>query len=158
MNTITLSPALTENSTDISKWFDGFVAAIRADELQLVSGVADNKKREFWKPFLENNSLVIGARSRESGSMLIIPDLVADYLYKIRAQKIELVSLSLQLSDSKILVWAVVNDEDEQAMDQLFLQEAAINAKYGDYGFHISTTIVEKSDNCQTPSQFQPVM
>lgn len=158
MNAMTLSPILSENSTDIAKWFDSFVASIRVEELQLVSGIANMEKREFWKPFLENNSLEIGSRSRENGSRLIIPELVSDYLYGIKQRKVDLNSLSLQLSDSKILVWAVVNDDDEQAMDQLFLQEAVVNAKYGDYGFHISTTIVEKTDNCAIPSQFQSVI
>lgn len=158
MNAMTLSSTLSENSTDIAKWFDSFVASIRVEELQLVSGIANKEKHEFWKPFLENNSLEIGSRSRENGSRLIIPELVSDYLFGIKERKVDLNSLSLQLSDSKILVWAVVNDDDEQAMDQLFLQEAVVNAKYGDYGFHISTTIVEKTDNCATPSQFQSVI
>jgi hypothetical protein len=157
MNVMKPTPTLSA-STDISQWFDNFVASIRAEELQLVSGIAIQEKKDFWKPLLENNTLEIAARTREAGSMLIIPELVTDYINGFKLRDIKLFSLSLQLSDSNILVWAVVNDDDEATMDQLFLLEAEVNAKYSDYGLHISTTIMEKSDNCAIPSQFQPVI
>jgi hypothetical protein len=90
--------------------------------------------------------------------MLIIPELVTDYINGFKLREIKLSSLSLQLSDLNILVWAVVNDDDEETKDQLFLLEAEVNAKYSDYGLYISTTIMEKSDNCAIPSQFHPVI
>lgn len=142
-------------STDTSKWFDNLIASIRSEEIQLVCGIATQEKKDFWKPFFEDNHLEIAKRSRESASILLIPNLLADYVNGIKRRKIDLVSLSFQLSDSIILVWAVVNDDDELSMDNLFLQEAEVNAKYCDHGFHISTTIMEKSDNCPTPSHFQ---
>jgi hypothetical protein len=110
------------------------------------------KKQDFWKPFLENNMLEIARKNRESSGMLIISDLLANYFAGIKTRNIELKSLSFQLSDSKILVWSVVKDDDEATMDQLFLLEAEINAKYGEYGFHVSTTILEESDNCSATS------
>lgn len=152
-----MTPAvdILNKNTDITQWFDHFVASILSDEIQLVSGIATEDKKDFWKPFIEDNHLEIAKRSRESASILLIPNLLTDYVNGLKRRKIELVSLLFQLSDSIILVWAVVSDDDEQSMDALFLQEAEVNAKYSDHGFHISTTIMEKSDNCPTPSHFQ---
>ncbi len=149
---------LSEKSSDISKWFDELVSSIRVEEMQIVTGIAPKEKQDFWKPFLENNMLEIARKNRESSSMLIIPDLLANYFAGIKLRNIELKSLSFQLSDSKILVWTVVKDDDEATMDQLFLLEAEINAKYGNFGFHVSTTILEESDNCTVPSQFKSVI
>lgn len=152
-----ISPNLKDRNLDVSKWFDNFVASLRAEELQLVSGIANQEKKEFWKSVLENNNLELAYKSREMSSMMIIPDLLSHYILGLKKRNVALNSISLQLSDSKILVWAVVPNDDENAMNQLFLEEAVINAKYCDSGFHISTTIMEESDNCETPSQFQPL-
>ena len=157
MNTTSPSITLSDKRTDISQWFDNLVNSIRLEELQLVSGVADKVKQDFWRPLLENNNLDIALRSREMSSRLIVPELISDYLIGLRERNINLISLSLQLSDSKLLVWVVVNDDDEASGDQLFLHEAMINSKYSYYGFHISTTIMEKSDDCSTPSQYHQI-
>jgi len=77
---------------------------------------------------------------------------LSNYFAGIKTRNIELKSLSFQLSDSKILVWSVVKDDDEATMNQLFLLEAEINAKYSNFGFHVSTTILEESDNCSATS------
>lgn len=146
---------ISNKNIDISNWFDHFVASIRSEEIQLVSGIASQEKNDFWKPIFENNHFEIAKRNRETASMLLIPKLFTDYVNGIKSRSVNLISLSFQLSDSIILVWAVVNDDDEQSMDSLFLQEAEVNAKYSDHGFHISTTIMEKSDNCLIPSHFQ---
>jgi hypothetical protein len=158
MAAITPVSTLTEKSADISKWFDELVSSIRVEEMQIVTGIAPKEKQDFWKPFLENNMLEIARKNRESSGMLIIPDLLANYFAGIKTRNIDLKSLSFQLSDSKILVWSVVKDDDEATMDQLFLLEAEINAKYGNFGFHVSTTILEESDNCTVPPQFNSVI
>jgi len=157
MDVMIPSTNLAAKSADISQWFDDLVSTIRVEQIQLESGIAIKEKQDFWRPFLENNSLEIAVKSREMSSRLIIPELIGHYLSGLKERNVILNSLSLQLSDSKILVWAIVNDDDEKAMDQLFLQEAVVNAKYGDYGFHISTTVMEKSDGCATPPQFHSV-
>ena len=156
METLLASKSTDGNMNNISSWFDHFVASIRADELLLETGLADEDKRGFWKPLIEADMMEIGIRSREVGSKLIITKLLSNYITGITKRGVDLCSLSLQLSNSSILVWAVVNDDDEKSMNQLFLQEAETNATFSEYGFHISTTIMEKSDNYSVPNQFQP--
>jgi len=146
---------ITDRKEDISYWFDKLVSSIRTDELQLVTNIAPKDVKDFWKPFIEDNHLEIAKRSKESAFMLLIPDLLTDYIGGIKKREIDILSLSFQLSDSAILVWATVNDDDERAMDQLFLQEAEVNSKFDQYGLNISSTILEESDNCPTPPQFQ---
>jgi hypothetical protein len=158
MDTLLASKAIDGNTNNISSWFDNFVASIRADELLLETGLADEDKRSFWKAVIEDDMMEIGIRSREVGSKLIITKLLSNYITGINKRGIDLCSLSLQLSNSSILVWAIVNDDDDNSMDQLFLQEAETNAMFSDHGFHISTTIMEKSDNYSVPNQFQPVL
>ena len=135
-----------QNSANFSKWFDELVSSIRVDEMQIITGVDPQEKQDFLKLFSENNFLDIVRKNSEGTGMLIILDLLANYFKGIKTRCIEFKLLSCQLSDSRILVYSVVKDDDEATMDQLFLLEAEVNAKYGNLGFHVSTTILEESD------------
>jgi hypothetical protein len=157
MDAILSSSDIADKNATITQWFDNLVASIRGEQLQLESGIADREKQAFGNPIMENNSLQIALTSREMSSRLVIPQLIINYLNGLKKRTVEINSLSFQMSDSKILVWAVVNDDDEDSMDQLFLQEAEVNAKFAEYGFHVSTTIMEKSGNCATPPHFHSV-
>ena len=54
-----------------------------------------------------------------------------------------------------VLVWAEINDDDEQMEDKLILSEAKINAKYHLYGFDMESTIVETSDKLPVPNHYR---
>ena len=63
----------------------------------------------------------------------------------------------MDLSDASVLVWAEIADDDELMEDQLRLAQAKINAQYSQYGFYLSSTIVEESDCMPIPSHYQPL-
>ena len=64
----------------------------------------------------------------------------------------------MALSDSKILVWAVVDDNDEKTEDALIIAEAKVNGKYYEKGFYLNSTIIEKSDNLSVPPHYQKII
>ena len=59
------------------------------------------------------------------------------------------------LSNSKLLVWSEIEDNDEDMEDALLIAEAKVNGKYQKDGFYINSTIVEKSDNLSIPNHYQ---
>ena len=61
---------------------------------------------------------------------------------EIKDRDIKPIKLAFDYSDSKVLVWAEIDNESFE--DQLILSQAKINAKFSSEGFCISTTIVEK--------------
>ena len=95
---------------------------------------------------------------REESSKYFITRIVQEYISELNNRKAKPVSLALQLSDSKILVWAVIKDDDESCEDKIFLAEAVVNSRFYQYGFYISTTLVEEYDSCQIPNHFTVVI
>lgn len=95
---------------------------------------------------------------RVQSSMYFVKRMLKEYFDSIKDYSSKPLKLALELSDAKILVWAEIADDDEAAEDALILSEAKANGKFGEYGFHISSTIVEKSDSLPIPSQYQLVI
>jgi len=95
---------------------------------------------------------------RESTSMNFIKELMVDYMKELQTHNKLPLKLAVALSDSKIIVWAEVDDNDEETEDALLLTEAKINSKYFQYGFYINSTILEKSDNLSIPPHFQTII
>jgi hypothetical protein len=80
--------------------------------------------------------------------------IVFDYWAELREKKDRFLKLGLAHADSKIFVWAEIEDDDESSEDLLLISEAKVNAKYFSKGFNIISTIVEKSDNIPLPKQY----
>ena len=144
-------------SLNQDKWFEELIASIRVDQLQLDSGVASDSKKGFYQTMMEGNTLKLAQIGRETSTQQFVLNIVKDYFEEFKSRKIKPLHLGLELNDASILVWAEINDEDEQAERDLILAEAMINAKYSSYGFYISSTIVEKSDRLSVPSHYQKV-
>jgi hypothetical protein len=144
----------TRNQLDLSYWFDNMIATLRADQIELESGIANKEKQELYRPLLSGDAFKMAENVRTESSKFFISEIVRDYFNELKIRKANPVSLALQLSESKILVWAIVHDDDEACEDQLFLAEAAVNSRFHQHGFYVSTTLVEESDSCKVPNHF----
>lgn len=140
--------------TDLQIWFDNLVATIRKDQLLLESGIAPKEIKEAYNLLMCGNNQKLQVAVRNLNSSYFIEKLVLSYIQELNARKSAPVKLALQLSESKILVWAEIKDNDEKTEDALLLAEAKINAEYHKFGFNISSTIMEESDNYPIPEQF----
>jgi hypothetical protein len=62
--------------------------------------------------------------------------------------------LAFDLTGGKVLVWAVVSDNDDTSEKNLILSEAKVNAHFTDSIFRLSSTIVEEGDQLPIPNQY----
>ena len=145
-------------SEGVKLWFNELVATIRKDELTLETGLASPEKEQMYKTFISGDNNKIFSTARASSSMYFIQSLVVEYINKLRSSDIHPLKLLLDVSDAKVLAWAEIKDDDFEMEKTLLLCEAKINAKYFQYGFNLSTTIVEKSDNLPVPEHYQDVL
>lgn len=139
-------------------WFENLAERINVDKFLLQSGVASEETKKMWDTIIFGKELEIYASSRVQSSMYFIKGMLKEYLDSFIEFKVRPTKLAVELSDAKILIWAEINDDDEETEEALILSEAKANAKYGDYGFHISSTIVEKSDKLDVPSHYQTLI
>jgi hypothetical protein len=147
------------SNTKVESWFEDLVAIIRADQLQIESNIASPQKAEFY------NNLILGQMdkamymSRNMSTMHFIGKLLNDYVDIIKKSLPESnYKIAVDLSDAKVLVWAQIEDNNENQEDVILLTEARINAKYSDHGFYVSSTITELSDNLTIPNHYKVII
>lgn len=142
----------------IDSWFSGFIDQIKVDHLLVSTKTASPDKMKMYNAFISGDEKAILSQTRNLSSIHFIKNLVFDYISEINHQKKRPLKLALGISDSKILVWSEINDDDEETEDALLMAEARVNNKYYRNGFFISSTIIEKSDNLPIPIHYQNIL
>lgn len=147
----------TVSSENVEAWFDGMVANLRYDQALLENDILEKSKLETYKVLMSGDHEKMFYLGRETSSMYFITNMVENYFKELVKAQSEPSKIALELSDSKILVWAEIKDGDETMEDALILAEAKTNAYYSKYGFHISSTIVEDSDCLEIPKHYKSI-
>lgn len=147
-----------KDNHDIDEWFENFIDILRTDHLILAEGVATEEKQKLYDKLMFGDNYTMAKYSRELGARYFIKQIVEEYLHELAFRKNKPLKLALQLSDSKILVWSVINDNDSETEDNLLIAEAKVNAKYYKDGFYLNSTIIEKSDNLPTPPHYLSII
>jgi hypothetical protein len=93
----------------------------------------------------------------QSSLAFFVQNLVHSYFLELMERKGVPNRLALDISDSKILVWAEIGDDDESTERALILSAAKANADFSEYGVHISSTIVEERDKLVIPRQYKEI-
>lgn len=150
----------TENPDDgaINSWFEGLIDHVRADHLMYSSGTVTPETKKFYDDVIFGDGENMFSKIRETSSKFFISCILKDYINELKSSQRNPLKLSMALSDSKILVWAEIDDNDEKTEDALLIAEAKVNGKYYEKGFYLNSTIIEKSDNLSTPSHYQSII
>ena len=142
---------------NVQQWFDEMVTNLRYDQTLLEIDVLEENKKSIYNTLISGNQDMISHLGRQASTAYFISKIVSDYFKELVKTKSKPKKIALELSDSKILVWAEVSEDDEVMEDGLILTEAKINAEYSKYGFHISSTIVEDCDGLPIPGHYKSV-
>lgn len=153
-----VQPQTTNLPSQFSPWFDNIVSELRAHEIQLETETAPKEMQDFYKSFVTGDMATAMQMSREVSAQFFVRNLIGDFFKELIKSENGFVSISISYSDSEVRVWAVLKDNDVKSEDNLFMAEAVINSKYYQYGFHLSLTIVEESDNIKVPPHFETVV
>ena len=139
-------------------WFDEFIGNLRAHEAMIQTGTAPKNMEEFYKTMITGSDNQIQAISREISSRHFLTLIVTEFLSEIQSVKDKILNIAINLSNTKVSVWAVTNDDDEVSAKKIIIAEAKVNAKYFKYGFYIDAMIMEKSDNYPVPNHYQKLV
>ncbi|MFD2827163.1 hypothetical protein ACFSYG_11835 [Leeuwenhoekiella polynyae] len=143
--------------SNIETWFDALVANLRFDQTLLEHEILQEEKKEVYTAMISGDHDFMHNYARNGSSTYFIRNMVDAYISDIIKAKSKPKKLALELSNSKILVWAEITEDDEIMEDALILAEAKINAHFSDYGFHVSSTIVEDVDGLQIPEHYRSI-
>lgn len=147
-----------ENQQDTNQWFDDMISNLRVDQLLLEADVLQKHKKEVYEAMISGNHDFMHDYARKTSSVFFIKNLIDSYFIELVERKAIPNRLALELSNSKVLVWAQINNDDEQTEDALILTAAKVNNEFSKYGFYISSTIVEEDDNLSIPKHYKEVI
>jgi hypothetical protein len=133
-------------------WFDNFVATLRVHKMQLDTYTASNEIRKMYDVFFSGNTDNMASMSKNNAQRHFVSKMLVDYVGFI--SKNSPLKLAFDFNDSNVLVWAEIPDDDELMERILIMAEAKINAKYHDFGFDMTTTLVETRDYLSIPNHY----
>ncbi|CAA0238723.1 hypothetical protein ACE1MK_09290 [Tenacibaculum maritimum] len=142
---------------NIEVWFDEMVANLRYDQTLIDNDIIGKEKKKIYNAMINGDNDFMHSYVRKTSSAHFISNIIDSYFKELHKSKSKPKSLALELSNSKILVWAEISEDDELMEDTLILAEAKINALYSKHGFHISSTIVEDCDNFTIPAHYKEI-
>lgn len=148
---------ITQSSYKQDQWFETMISSIKVDQLQLQTNTATKEKTRIYNNIIEGKHSEMFSDMRNISSQFFIEELVKEYISELSERNVSTSQLAFDLSDAKVLVWAEIEDLDEKSEDGLILAEARINARFSNFGFHISSTIIEKGDRLMVPPHYSSV-
>ena len=147
-----------DKSVVIDTWFERFMDDIKTDHLLCTTDGITSEKKEFYTKIIFGDQVGIISSMRDTSSRFFITQIITDYVSELTKQDKKPLKLALGVTDSKILVWSVIEDNDEEMEDLLLITEAKVNGKYQKHGFYLTSTIIEKSDKLDIPSHYQSII
>jgi hypothetical protein len=134
-------------------WFDEFVATLRSHQMQLETDTASKELKAFYNSLFSGNMDAILKANKQASQEFFVKRMIVDYLEKLNKNLPK--KLAFDFNDSEVLVWAEVGQDNEEMERRLILTEAAVNAQYYEYGFSMTSTIIESEDNMAVPNHYK---
>jgi hypothetical protein len=147
-----------ENQPESNQWFDDMISNLRVDQLLLQSDVLAKHKKVVYEAMIDGDQDFMHNYARKTSSAFFIKNLINSYFIQLGERKARPNRVALELSDSKVLVWAEIENDDELTEDALILSAAKVNYEFSKFGFHISSTIVEVDDMLNVPKHYKEVL
>lgn len=139
--------------TNEANWFDNVVATLRVHKMQLDTFTASPEMRKMYDILLSGNTDNMASMSKNNAQRHFVSKMLVDYVGFIN--KKSALKLAFDFNDSNVLVWAEISDDDDVMERSLIMAEAKINAKYHEFGFDMTTTLVETRDHLSIPNHYQ---
>ncbi len=147
----------SEQANKTKVWFESMVQNLKLDQTLHEIDVLDKEKKDLYDAMISKDHEFTHSYARNISSTFFVTNMVEAYFKELSKASAKPIKLALELSNSKILVWAEIKEDDDKTEDALILSEAKINAFFTQYGFHISSTIVEDCDGLEIPIHYQKV-
>jgi len=154
---IKIEKSQTEQPTAIKKWFDEMVSNLKVDAMLLQADVLEKHKKEVYEAMISGDDDFMHDYAKKLSSAFFIKNLIDSYFIELIESNAKPNKIALELSDSKVLLWAEIANNDETTEDALIMSAAKVNHKFSRYGFHISSTIVDEEDQLNIPKHYKEV-
>lgn len=145
-----------EDIDQLSVAFDDLIGRFEKDKVLYSMGTLPAERESMYRDLLTGSIMDAANASNKVYTTHIMTNLVVDFFnYLNQDPSAKPSKIALHLSNRKVLVWAIIPDEQEEIIDGLYKIEAKINFQYRQSGFSLSVTVVEESDGLNIPPQYK---
>ncbi len=134
-------------------WFNGIIAKLRQHQSQIKENVAPSEVKNFYTTFVIGTPDEIVHQGKRLSHSYFVAIIVEKYIGLIKDFIPE--QLAFAYTNSEILVWAELKDDDFDTERNLILAAAKVNSEYHKFGYTISSVFVEEGDNLPIPNHYQ---
>ena len=141
------------------EFFSDLVTKLNVTEfLYNIKGMSE-REYQMWSAAINKNLEPMMLSSRIATNVMCANKAFEQFMLALRMEKnVRLRKLAVDISRSKLFVWAEVDDDDEASMRSILYADSVANLKMEDLGFSVSATVVEKSDCVPVPSHYVKVI
>lgn len=141
------------------EFFSDIVTKLNVTEfLYNIKGMSE-REYQMWSAAINKNLEPMMLSSRIATNVMCANKAFEQFMLALRMEKnVRLRKLAVDISRSKLFVWAEVDDDDEASMRSILYADSVANLKMEDLGFSVSATVVEKSDCVPVPSHYVKVI
>lgn len=144
----------TERLLTHDDWFNGIIAKLREDQSMINDNSAPDDVKKLYNTFLAGTTDEIIHQGKRMSHSYFVTNIVAKFVQLIQEFMPE--QLAFAYSDSEVLVWAELKNDDWDTERKLILAAAKVNAEYHKFGYDITNVFVEECDNLSIPNHYQP--
>lgn len=141
----------------LSEWFDKVSFDVHLEKTKHEAGAMPDKLKALYTELMNGEINLLAEHSQQVANNYYRKKIALDYLDNLIKIDCNLNQLAINYNMNSVLIWSVIEDDDEQSEDCLIMLQAKLNAMYQDKGYRISTTIVEKSDPIPMPSHYREI-
>lgn len=151
--------SLTNVQTDenINEWFERNMVHWNLEKIRHQTKTLTPEREAMYNELAQGEVKTLMAATQKTINDYYRKKITLDFFEQISETGVNLKRLGLGFSLSSVLVWAEIEENDEQSEDELILIKARINAAFQSFGYKISCTIVEDCDQLPIPPGYKEV-
>lgn len=141
------------------EFFSDLVTKLNVTEFLYDTKGMSEQEYQMWSAAINKNLEPMMLSSRVASNVACANKAFEEFMLALRSEKgVKMRKLAVDISRSKLFVWAEVDDDDEASMRSILYADSVANLKMENYGFSVSATVVEKSDFVPVPSHYVKVI
>lgn len=146
---------------DDDAWFAALLEGVRqqigTDQLKINTGTADKQTTDFYHALRSQDPLRLAQTIRNESLKVLLSAGLLGFFNELSKRKRLPKRIALHHDATELMLWAEVEDGDEETHDAIVLAASEINLNLHRLGFFIETMVVESRDMCPIPSHYKEV-
>ena len=137
---------------------DDFIAFLRTMQLQVETKTAPEEMNAFYNAMHTEDIGAIYKFNKEHLGNYLLGQVKDTFLsYYTNSTEIKSKKMAFKISDNLVYIWAEVEDFNTEMYKDLLIAAADTNRIFADLDLTVQVGIVEESDNCTMPNDFETV-